>query len=74
MGKALLTVRLRRPEDRPVRNVVAGGVRVGAHSAQEDFPEEGTSEQILEQMLTFPLLWMVEYVSFGFFFLRTCIS
>lgn len=41
-------VRPRRPEDRPVRNVVAGGVRVGAQSGQEGFPEEGTSEQILE--------------------------
>lgn len=41
-------VRPGRPEDRPVRNVVAGGVRVGAQSGQEGFPEEGTSEQILE--------------------------
>lgn len=35
----------------------------------EGFPQEETSEQILEQMLTLsPLLCIVEYVSFGFFF------
>lgn len=48
MGKALLIVMPRRAEERPVRNVVAGGVRAGAHSGQEDFPEEETSEQIPE--------------------------
>lgn len=38
---------------------------------REGFPQEETSEQILEQISTFsPLLWIVEYVGFGFFFLQ----
>lgn len=67
----------------PVRNGAAGGVRAGEkHEARweagsnadrmvvrEGFPQEETSEQILEQKSTVsPLLWIVEYVSLGFFF------
>lgn len=74
---------------RPVRNGAAGGVRAGEqHEARweagskvdrmavgERFPQEETSEQILEQISTFsPLLWIVEYVTLGFSFCNICIS
>lgn len=74
---------------RPGRNGAAGGVRAGEQLearweagsmgdrtvVREGFPQEETSEQILEQISTFsPLLWIVEYVTLGFSFCSICIS
>lgn len=74
---------------RPGRNGAAGVVRAGEQLearweagsmgdrtvVREGFPQEETSEQILEQISTFsPLLWIVEYVTLGFSFCSICIS